>query len=355
MEQKEEVKKKKVSFNCERASYKKLKTFEIKKTNFANKEGVIRRPKRSLSTKLPVNFVPRLHPKKSKIKASPLKLNKTKSSKLGKSNCYILDRQLSDEEASCFNVSSDSSSSSSDLFLQKKINNTKIKSTLINEIPNNENQEKKEDGKKLSSLKLYSQINNPIKEYENEDLDFSDEENFKNNEGVNQNKDQDQNKNQNQNQNKLSPSNEKNNLDDKDIYSSLRFSSEVSNFKLEEYKNNEDKNISVKPFNEEDQDCLKYDSIKALRKRMTHVRTKTTKEKLKETAEIIHSNMIKNYDMELTNDNLDKIDNNNIKHYMRKKTTIISNSANLQEEDAPKRKKSMSILEMLSFSQKGKK
>ena len=347
MEHKEKTNKKKVCFNCDNQPMKKLKTVIIKDSIFSKKNGEIRRPKRSLSTKLPLNFVPRLHPKKSKIKAPPLKLNKAKSSYLYENRNYIIDKQLSDEEeVSCDDVSSDSSSSSLEdkkvLLLQEKINEIKIKSNLFNEKPKNENnnQDELELNKKTSSksYKFYDKnINNPIQEKENEDKDFSDEDNLKINDI---------------NKNDSTPLNEKSETRDKNLYPLLRFSSDASDFKLdEEIKNSENnKNPKIEPFNEEDQQIYRTDSIKALRKRMARIRTKTTEEKLKETVEIVHRKMIENFDMELTNDNGNNDNNDN-----KKKMNYISNSLNLQADEIPKRKKSMSILEMLSFSQKGKK
>ena len=348
MKQKGKTKKKNVCFNCDRLPSKKLKTCKIKNIDFSSNDKYIRRPNRSLSTKLPMNFVPRLHPKKSKIKASPLKLNRKKSSHLREYSDYIIDKQFSDEEESFFDVLTESSSSSGEKdesILKKKINDIEIKSCEINEKPKNEinNQEKKEE-KKKSSFKSHNKfnktINNSIQEYKNEDKDLNNEGNLKVND---------------LNKNIISPSNENKDLEDNDIYRSIRFSSEVSDFKKdEENKNNEVKNIpSIKPFNEEDQQSFANDNIKILRKRMARIRTKTTKEKLKETAEIIHNKMIKNFDMRLENDNEDNT--NDEHHNNKRKVTFISNSINTQDDGTSKRKKSMSILEMLKFSQKGKK
>ena len=347
MENKEKTNKKKVCFTCDNLPVKKLKTVEMKKSIFSKKNGEIRRPKRSLSTKLPQNFVPRLHPKKSKIKAPPLKLNKAKSSYLYENRNYIIDKQLSDEEeVSCDDVSSDSSSSSLEdnkvLLLQEKINEIKIKSDIFNEKPTNEsnNHEELELNKKTSSKssKLYDKnINHTIQENENEDKDFSDEDNLKINDI---------------NQDNNTSLNEKSETREKNIYPLLRFSSDASDFKLdEEIKNSENNNNpKIEPFKEEDEQIFRTDSIKALRKRMARIRTKTTEEKLKETVEIVNKKMIENFDLELTNDN-----GNNDNKYNKKKMNYIANSLNLQDDEIPKRKKSMSILEMLSFSQKGKK
>lgn len=320
----------------------KLKTLDSQKIQFkSNTSSIIDMlPIRSYSSKFPVQFVPRLCPMKSKIVPTPLKLNKNKDTKI---------KQLSDDEAGSSELLS--SSSSSDIGdnlennnnLQQSINDSSnVTKDQINELPKEKISEEINDKsarRKLSIIKYSNAVEATIQEFENEDKDLSDNE--ENNLRINEiNKEK---------KNLFSPLNDISPIDKKlDLRN--RFSSDTSDFVLDEGNEDKKDNIETHMIEFDRSRNIRHNTIKDLRKRMIRIKTKTIEVKSKETIDFIHKNLKKDYDFEKSsNENVivvEKKDNNSKNE---------QNSFSIKKDEIPGRKKSLTILEMLSFTRKFKK
>lgn len=287
----------------------KLKTLDAKPLKFQSKTSkeIELKIERSHSTKFPVQFVPRLCPMKSKIVPTPLKLNKNKDEKI---------KQLSDDEAAADSSELFSSSSSSNTDLEDNIeyDNSQRQSKELS-------QEEIIEGRKKSSFKYNNVIEAPIQEL-NEDKDLSDDE-IENN--IKKNK---------KDLYQISPINEA------DINFPNRFSGDMNNFKLEE-EDNKEKEFDVEIIEFGKTRTKRFNSIKDLRKRMTRIKTRTIEVKCKETIDSIHKNLKKTFNFEKSSE----------------KNVIVKEKENNEQkkEVGKRRKKSLTILEMLSFSKKFKK
>lgn len=283
----------------------KLKTLDAKPLKFQSKTSkeIELKIERSHSTKFPVQFVPRLCPMKSKIVPTPLKLNKNKDEKI---------KQLSDDEAAADSSELFSSSSSSNTDLEDNIeyDNSQRQSKELS-------QEEIIEGRKKSSFKYNNVIEAPIQEL-NEDKDLSDDE-IENN--IKKNK---------KDLYQISPINEADN----------RFSGDMNNFKLEE-EDNKEKEFDIEIIEFEKTRTKRFNSIKNLRKRMTRIKTRTIEVKCKETIDSIHKNLKKTFNFEKSSE----------------KNVIVKEKENNEQkkEVSKRRKKSLTILEMLSFNKKYKK
>lgn len=319
------------------------KTCHIKQQNNQLKCSKIDvRPIRSYSTRFPNKFVPRLHPKKSNVTPSPLKLNNN-TNYTNKKNKKKNNKQLSDDEVSSSDIlSSSSSSSSSDLenlelkyYQQQQINETNNKTKDNSNEISQEKIDEEGNGelllRKKSSVKFNNVIDVSIKEFENEDKDLSDEENNLKINEINKNK-----------ENIISTINDISPIINYKFNYRNRFSSDICDYG--ENENRSRKNSENQPL-EFEGNRSRVNSIKILRKRMTRIKAKTMEIRNKEAIDIIHKNLKKSYNFEkLSNENLEKID---------KKDN--NNQEDSKNNEIFGRKRSCSILEMLSIFKKLKK